>query len=553
MTRNWHAAAGLLKLFLRELTPPLLSFELYPFFLACGGSDANAMVKLGTLADLLGRLPDSTLRSVSLVLSLLHDTSVLNAVMTAAELAKVFAPLLLRPPNGGSPPADERLRAEAALTLMISNGASGGAMLTSAAAAAPKTAQEAANANASMSAIGQQMAGMSVGGAPAPASAAPDTTQWYYIDAQQNYVGPVDTHGLKQLKKHGYVNDETYVWAESLAGWQRLSTLPQMQAAAAAVPPPLPPAAPAPPAIVPPSQPSQPARPSVPSVPSVPQPAAPAVTSGRSSAASLSIPAVPRVAQPSTVMASSGVAAPPSLGLRARQASDPPASKAAGVPAQLAGLGGAKPVGGPPSAPLVLPGAGRASAAVPPPAAKAAASPAAEPTPPASASPKPPPPQSRGSGIFVPKPIMSDAQGEWSSASGMRIVVGGATKKVRATIAEDGEVLDGTGNTLAYIESNGEVGDPGMNFVGRAHGQAHQVIDHDDHVIGEFDPGRGYVKDAQGSVVAELNKEGTIKDNAGQTIGIVEGFTYSKMVTMAAYFLLVDRELTHGRGVVGRF
>ena len=44
MTRNWHAAAGLLKLYLRELNPPLLSFELYPFFLAVGGS-ADAVLR----------------------------------------------------------------------------------------------------------------------------------------------------------------------------------------------------------------------------------------------------------------------------------------------------------------------------------------------------------------------------------------------------------------------------------------------------------------------------------------------------------------------------
>ena len=110
MTRNWHAAAGLLKLYLRELNPPLLSFELYQFFLAVGGSADNAMAKLGTLADLLGRLPASHLRAVTLVLALLHDTSAINAVMTAAELSKVFAPLLLRSPSGGAQPAEERIR-----------------------------------------------------------------------------------------------------------------------------------------------------------------------------------------------------------------------------------------------------------------------------------------------------------------------------------------------------------------------------------------------------------------------------------------------------------
>ena len=46
LTRNWHAAASLLKVYLRELVPPLLSFDLYPYFLACGGSEGTAMAKL---------------------------------------------------------------------------------------------------------------------------------------------------------------------------------------------------------------------------------------------------------------------------------------------------------------------------------------------------------------------------------------------------------------------------------------------------------------------------------------------------------------------------
>ena len=102
LTRNWHAAAGLLQFHLRELNPPLLGFELYPFFLAVGGSADNAMAKLGTLADLLGRLPASHLRARSRSSSPSHDTSAINAVMTAAELSKVFAPLLLRSPSGGA-------------------------------------------------------------------------------------------------------------------------------------------------------------------------------------------------------------------------------------------------------------------------------------------------------------------------------------------------------------------------------------------------------------------------------------------------------------------
>ena len=112
---------------------------------------------------------------------------------------------------------------------------------------------------------------------------------------------------------------------------------------------------------------------------------------------------------------------------------------------------------------------------------------------------------------------------------------------VRAIIAEDGEVRDGSGKTLAYIEGNGEVGDPRMNFAGVV--QAEQVINHTEKVIGEFDPGRGYVKDAHGSVVAEISALGTITNNAGQSIGKAQGFDRGKLSTLAAYLLIVDLAL----------
>ena len=111
---------------------------------------------------------------------------------------------------------------------------------------------------------------------------------------------------------------------------------------------------------------------------------------------------------------------------------------------------------------------------------------------------------------------------------------------MRCVIAEDGEVVDGTGAPLAFIEANGEVGDPQMNYAGKALLGACQVVDPNDVLVGEFDLGRGYIKDSQGSVVAELSKEGTVKNNAGQGVGVVEGFSFEKMPTLAAYFLIVD-------------
>ena len=114
--------------------------------------------------------------------------------------------------------------------------------------------------------------------------------------------------------------------------------------------------------------------------------------------------------------------------------------------------------------------------------------------------------------------------------------------QLRAVIWDDGKVTDGNGSVLAYIESSGEVGDAHMNFVGKAH-QSQQVTDHQDTMVGEFDAGLATVKDALGSVIAELDREGGLKDNSGRTVAKVEGFSYSQLSTMAAYVLLVDRDI----------
>ena len=131
-----------------------------------------------------------------------------------------------------------------------------------------------------------------------------------------------------------------------------------------------------------------------------------------------------------------------------------------------------------------------------------------------------------------------DSNDQWGAGRGMRLLT--PERMVRAIIAEDGEVVDGIGTTLAFIEANGEVGDSQMNFAGKALHGAAQVVDHHNVFLGEFDPGRGYIKDSQGSVIAEFSKEGKLTNNSGQGIGAVEGFSYSHVATLAAYFLLVD-------------
>ena len=72
----------------------------------------------------------------------------------------------------------------------------------------------------------------------------------------------------------------------------------------------------------------------------------------------------------------------------------------------------------------------------------------------------------------------------------------------------DGELVDARGATLAYIESDGEVGDATMAYLGRAHAQSGMVVNEADELIGELDVGRGYVRDPLGSVIAELSRAG---------------------------------------------
>jgi hypothetical protein len=165
--------------------------------------------------------------------------------------------------------------------------------------------------------------------------------------------------------------------------------------------------------------------------------------------------------------------------------------------------------------------------------------------------------------------LMPPVEEEWTCSTGMRLVT--SDGYVRAMIAADGEVCDGNAKTVAYIEGNGEVGDPEMQYVGKASAGSGQVTDEKDVCIGTYDSGHGVIKDARGSVLAEVRKEGTVRrdyiseitaslvsrrgplkmaagtltsqvlNNAGRTVGKVEGFSYVAMSTVAAYVLLVDR------------
>jgi len=538
LTRNWHAVSGLLKLYLKELPKPLLSHELFPYFIACADGSSNVMNKLGQLADLLGRLPPSAFRSAALVLSLLHDTSVLNPVMSATELAKIFAPLLLQPPSGTAGTDRMVHQAEAVLALMISNGKPDGALLTSAMSSQPPVDHVSRQMEASSMSYGEM----------------PENIQWYYIDAQQNYVGPVDTAGLRQLRQHKYISSSTYVWAEQLSGWQKMGSLPQfIDASATGIQSP-------PMLALPPMSVGAPAAPAS-SAATLTRDEVMGARSTRHCSGSVSdavaTPPVLNGRTPATsAIGTGGVVAPPSLGLavqRRRQASNPTSGEVTSSAVSV------------PSAPLNLANVAMRSMAAVPISVPAAAlagppSPSSFVTLSVSGQNVPPPPSASltvtaapaavvmpgprwgSKGIPTPKMVsVLPDQTPWDSSIGMRLLMTGTGHDhVRAIIKDDGEVTDGQGNVLAYIEANGEVGDPHMNFVGKALEVAGQVVDANDAMVGEFDLGRGYIKDNQGSVIAEITKEGSLTNNSGQGVGCIDGFLFSNVTTLAAYFLLVD-------------
>jgi len=358
---------------------------------------------------------------------------------------------------------------------------------------------------------------------------------WYYIDEKQNYVGPVDTDGLRQLLAHAYVSHDTYVWAAHLSGWLRLADVPDFVATPRGT------------NILPRS--TQPP-PSAPSPPAAAEPAsAPATATATATATAAPANGVDRIA--SAEHAARGSPAPPTLGLRRRQQpAATPLSPAAGA---------ARPPTKPPVPPVPL---GQSLAAKPPqPDPASAAEDAA-----ASSTPSRPArqsstarqvsefqrasPREEEAASLTPRaavPRMEgapEAEGAWDEGDGLRVLTAGGL--VRAVVLPDGEVRDGTGRTLAYIEANGEVGSHEMEFLGRVHRTAGTVCNRRDEHVGEVDIGHGYVRNAQGSVVAEVSKDGSVSGNGQRTAGYVQGFTFEAMPRLAAYVLLVDPAFVAG-------
>ncbi|CAH8594029.1 unnamed protein product [Schistosoma turkestanicum] len=98
-----HLAAVLLKSFLRELTEPLLTFELYDEILSTSGLGAKAKVKLAKELILM-KLPDDNYEILNFLIRFLTEVTTYSQQnkMNAANLAVVFGPSLVWSRNQAS-------------------------------------------------------------------------------------------------------------------------------------------------------------------------------------------------------------------------------------------------------------------------------------------------------------------------------------------------------------------------------------------------------------------------------------------------------------------
>jgi membrane protease subunit (stomatin/prohibitin family) len=92
-------------------------------------------------------------------------------------------------------------------------------------------------------ALGQQVAQGIVGGLnPTPSMPPPLPGLAFHVAVAGKSQGPLDASGLHALVTQGQMTGESLVWKTGMAAWAKASTVPELSALLASVPPPLPPA-----------------------------------------------------------------------------------------------------------------------------------------------------------------------------------------------------------------------------------------------------------------------------------------------------------------------
>jgi hypothetical protein len=95
-----HAVTGALKLYLRELPVPLVTFDAYDLFLIAAGCRRQEE-RMETMKKALGRLPPAHYNTLRHLLRHLYKVQMMKTgnKMDAKNLSVVFAPTLMRSPG----------------------------------------------------------------------------------------------------------------------------------------------------------------------------------------------------------------------------------------------------------------------------------------------------------------------------------------------------------------------------------------------------------------------------------------------------------------------
>ena len=238
---NPHSIAGLLKMFYRELTPPLLTFELYDDFIACAtrlGSPTAATVDTGEISALLERLPSGHAHVLSHLVGFLGEVVELTSEnkMTVGNTAAVFAPNLLRPKHETFEQLADAGHVVNLISFLIGQRAALFGLPDPRAApplqAMPSAAGSSRDVSARLSSATESSEAPPANNATRAEQAAAielsdDSSsmgRWYWLTANHDQQGPAAWSDLQAMLATCQITPETYIFCEGkMADWALVS------------------------------------------------------------------------------------------------------------------------------------------------------------------------------------------------------------------------------------------------------------------------------------------------------------------------------------------
>ena len=131
------------------------------------------------------------------------------------------------------------------------------------------------------------------------------------------------------------------------------------------------------------------------------------------------------------------------------------------------------------------------------------------------------------------------------------LAISDAGGRLLHSLMSDGAVLDAAGAPVAYIEANGTVGTPSMEFLGEVTAPNAASVgfstDMSDELVAEVDYGLGVIRDPSGSTIASITRVGEVAGHSGSRCGTLDGFNFELMRSAAAYLTLVAPEFLAGK------